>query len=66
MSQKRERPPMSLPEFKKRLGPLAERLTEQQIIELREKERKIADAIFHWWLRKRNRTPKTDSHESAC
>jgi len=57
---------ISLAEFKASLGPLAEQLTEQQIIELWDKERKIADAIFHWWLRKRGRTTAADSHDSAC
>jgi hypothetical protein len=46
--------PISLDDFKKTIGPLAEQLSEKQIEWLFEAEIKIADAIFEWWLRRRN------------
>jgi hypothetical protein len=43
-----------LEEFKKSLGPLADTLSEEQILDLREKLDCLADILFDSWLRKRN------------
>jgi hypothetical protein len=53
---------LSLDKFKDLLGPLAERLTEEQITGLYDAEHKLANAIFELWLRKRN-TPKHIAHK---
>jgi hypothetical protein len=51
---------MSLTEFKKLIGPLTETLTEEQIEWLYNAEYTFADAIFEWWLRKRNAPKQID------
>ena len=43
-----------LEEFKKSLGPLADTLSEEEILALREKLDRLADIVFDSWLRKRN------------
>jgi len=43
-----------LEEFKKSLGPLADTLSEEEILALREKLDRLADVVFDMWLRKRN------------
>lgn len=45
---------VSIEEFKKSLGKIADKLSEGEILKLREIEDKIADAVFDSWLRKRN------------
>jgi hypothetical protein len=44
---------ISLPEFKILLGPLAEKLSEEEILNLRDMEYQIADAVIEWWLTNR-------------
>jgi hypothetical protein len=43
-----------LEEFKKSLGPLADTLSEAEILALREQLDRLADVVFDMWLRKRN------------
>jgi len=43
-----------LEEFKKSLGPLADTLSEEEILALREKLDRLADIVFDSWLRERN------------
>jgi len=45
---------LSLAEFKELLGSFGETLTDEQIRWLYDAEYKLADAMFEWWLRKRN------------
>jgi hypothetical protein len=47
--------PMPLDEFKRRLGSLAEGLTDEQLIDLRKDTYRLSDAIIDWWLRYRHR-----------
>jgi len=47
-----------LDEFKASLGPLAQTLSEEEIIDLRERMDKLADIVFDRWLRDRNK-PKS-------
>jgi hypothetical protein len=58
---------ISLPEFKRSLGPLAEKLTDDQVEWLFDAECKLADAIIEWWLRKRKgqvaSEPKRDNNQ---
>ena len=62
MTPKPERPMMPIAKFKALLGPLADKLTDEQIIVLRAQEYRIADAIIDWWLEARHRrNPSTDS-----
>jgi hypothetical protein len=44
---------ISLSEFKSLLGPLAETLSEDEILKLRDMEYQIADAFIEWWLTNR-------------
>jgi hypothetical protein len=44
----------SLEEFKKSLGPIADTLSEEEILALREQLDRLADIVFDSWLRKRN------------
>ena len=46
---------ITLPEFKNLLGTLADKMTDEQIGQLRDVEYAIADAIFDQWLPKRNK-----------
>ncbi|MBP6929683.1 MAG: hypothetical protein KBB77_01975 [Candidatus Moranbacteria bacterium] len=46
---------ISLPDFKNLLGKYADRLSEEQIKQLRDMEYRIADAAFDQWLHKRNK-----------
>lgn len=43
---------ISLKDFKKSLGNLAKELTEEQILELREQQDKMAEAFFAMWVDK--------------
>jgi len=45
---------VSIEKFRKSLGKTANKLSEEEILRLREIEDKIADAVFDSWLRKRN------------
>jgi hypothetical protein len=47
-----------LEEFKKSLGSLADSLSEEEILALREKLDRLAEIIFDLWLRKRNSPDK--------
>lgn len=49
---------ISLPQFKTLLGPLAQKLTDEQVECLRDMEYQFADAIFEKWLRERNSYPQ--------
>lgn len=42
---------ISLDDFKKSLGPVAQNMTEKQIEELRQKQDRMAEAIFDGWLK---------------
>jgi hypothetical protein len=53
---------LSLSEFKKLIGSLADKLTEDQIEWLYDAELKIADAIIDWWLHKRNASREIDEN----
>lgn len=41
---------ITLPKFKALLGPIAEKMTDEQIGQLRDAEYRIADAVFDQWL----------------
>lgn len=43
---------ISTEEFKKSLGKTANELTEEQILELRENQDKMAELLFYMWLKK--------------
>ncbi len=43
---------ISLEEFKKSLGKTTETMTEEQILELRENQDKMAEIFFNIWLKK--------------
>lgn len=45
-------------EFKKYLGPVADTLSEGEILKIREIEDQLADIVFDTWLRQRNK-PKS-------
>lgn len=47
-----------LEEFKKSLGPLADTLSEEEILKVRENMDHLADIVFEMWLRKRNNPDK--------
>jgi hypothetical protein len=47
-----------LEEFKKSLGLLADSLSEEEILALRETLDRLADIVFGSWLRKRNNPDK--------
>jgi hypothetical protein len=49
---------ISLDELKRSLGPLAHTLSEEEILDLRERMDKLADIVFDLWLRDRNK-PKS-------
>jgi hypothetical protein len=44
-----------LDEFRKSLGPLADTLSEEEILDLRERMDRLADIVFDCWLRDRNK-----------
>ena len=50
-----------LEEFKKSLGPIADTLSEEEILALREKLDCLADIVFDMWLRKRNGLDKPEN-----
>jgi hypothetical protein len=50
-----------LEEFKKSLGSIADTLTEEEILALREKLDRLADIVFDMWLRKRNGPGKPEN-----
>lgn len=45
---------IGLSEFKKELGPLAEKLSEEDILKLREQQDQMAEYIFNSWLEEIN------------
>ncbi len=45
---------IELTDFRKSLGGLGEKLTDEQLQQLRDMECKLADAVFDQWLHKRN------------
>lgn len=45
---------IELSEFKKELGPLAEELSEEEILKLREQQDQMAEILFDTWLKKIN------------
>jgi len=45
---------IELTDFRKSLGGLGEKLTEEQVQQLRDMEYKLVDAVFDQWLHKRN------------
>lgn len=45
---------ISLPEFKKILGPIAQNMSEKQIEQLRDQEDQLADVFFGIWLEDKN------------
>ena len=48
-------PMILLDEFKKSLGPLADTLSENETLALREKLDRLADIVFDFWLQDRNK-----------
>ena len=50
----------SFEEFKELLGPLGEKLTDEEIKHIMDMEYQIADAVFEKWLRKRNASVYND------
>jgi len=44
-----------LDKFKKSLGPLAETLSEEEILRFRDWADRLADIVFDYWLRNRNK-----------
>jgi len=51
-------PKISIPEFKKLLGPAASELSDSEIERLRDLEDRLADIVFDSWLR--NRIPQPE------
>ena len=45
---------LSLSEFKKALGPVADQLSEDEITKLRDLQYRLADVIFDRWLREQS------------
>lgn len=43
-----------LPEFKKLLGSAGEKLTEEEILRIRDAEDRLADIVFEMWLKHRS------------
>jgi hypothetical protein len=50
-----------LEKLKKSLGPLADSLSKEEILALREKLDRLADIVFDMWLRKRNGPGKPEN-----
>jgi len=46
---------ISLEEYKKALGPLAQKLFEEQILKVRETQDKMAEILFYVWLESENK-----------
>ncbi len=46
---------ISLKEYKKALGPVADEMTEKQILDLRDQQDQMADIFFDMWLAKINK-----------
>lgn len=46
---------ISLEEYKKALGPLAQKLSEEEILKAREIQDKLAEIMFDMWLKEINK-----------
>ena len=58
---------ISLEEYKKALGPLAQTLSEEEILKAREIQDKMAEILFYEWLKeiKNKKTNLDNSHAHA-
>jgi hypothetical protein len=56
--KKAQQPKISIPEFRKLLGGMAESLSDAEIQKLMDWEDRLADVFFDWWLRRRNFPPE--------
>lgn len=58
---------ISLEEYKKALGPLAQELSEEEILKVRDNQDQMAEILFNMWLEEiKNKKPNLDnSHAHA-
>ena len=54
---------ISLEEYKKALGPLAQELSEEEILKVRDNQDQMAEILFYMWLEEINK--KSNSHAHA-